>query len=94
GGLNTSPSQLLDIPANFRILVASRPLEDIHDILDTVVSPWIISRLYPRNVISSSTSPPRPAGTRSLFDNGRFKMLAQKSEGFFEWARLACEGKN
>jgi hypothetical protein len=32
----------------------------------------------------------RLAGTRSLFDNGHLKTLAQKSDGLFEWVRLAC----
>jgi hypothetical protein len=33
----------------------------------------------------------RLAGLRNFFNDAHFKTLAEKSDGLFEWARLACE---
>lgn len=87
-----SNSQLSELPKNYRILVTSRPLEDIHDALHAVAHVQHVSmddipplstehdiRLY----ISANLAGP--------FDDRHFKALAQKADGVFEWARLACE---
>ncbi|KAG1772206.1 hypothetical protein EV702DRAFT_1246600 [Suillus placidus] len=76
GKLNTSTSQLAELPANFCILVTSRPLEDLGRALHTPSHVRHISLDdVPQTVTSSS----------------HFKTLAQKSDGLFEWARLTCE---
>ncbi|KAG2337995.1 WD40 repeat-like protein [Suillus weaverae] len=95
GKLNTSTSQLVEIPANFRILLTSRPLEDInntlhaaphihHVSLDDVspVSTELDIQLYISHKLED---------LRHVFNDAHFKALALKSDGLFEWARLTCE---
>jgi hypothetical protein len=86
-------SQPAELPANARIIIISRPLQDIRD------------ALYASHVhhISMDDIPPasthndiqlyisnRLEGLRN-FNNAHFNTLAEKSDGLFEWARLACE---
>ncbi|KAG1792155.1 uncharacterized protein HD556DRAFT_1482212 [Suillus plorans] len=95
GKLNTSTSQLSDLPANFRILLTSRPLEDIHDTLHA--EPHV--RHVSLDGISSASTEldiqlyisHKLKDLHHVFDDGHFKALALKSDGLFEWARLACE---
>lgn len=92
GKLNTS-SQL--IPGNYRILVTSRPLRDIHDVLHTMPH---VNHISMDGIPPSSTNHDiqlyfslKLADLRNIFDEGHFEMLVQKSGGLFGWARLACE---
>jgi hypothetical protein len=94
GKLNIS-SQLSEMPKNFRILITSRPLEDISDTLFTAshvrhVSMDDISQVTTecdiQRYISTSL-----ADLCNTLDDVHFHMLAEKSDGLFEWARLACE---
>jgi hypothetical protein len=83
------------LPANFRILVTSRPLEDVHNVLDTAphvrhVSIDDIPAVSTERDIQFYIST-RLAGELNAFDDGHLKILAQKSDGLFELARLACE---
>ncbi|OAX39070.1 WD40 repeat-like protein [Rhizopogon vinicolor AM-OR11-026] len=93
GKLKTSPSQL---PVNIRILVTSRPLEDICEMLrvdsslrgfslDDNVTPESAERDIERYISD------KLANLRHVFDDGHFQTLSQKADGLFEWARLACE---
>jgi hypothetical protein len=90
---DASSSQPAELPANARIIIISRPLQDIRD------------ALYASHVhhISMDDIPPasthndirlyisnRLEGLRN-FNNAHFNTLAEKSDGLFEWARLACE---
>ncbi|KAG2343052.1 WD40 repeat-like protein [Suillus weaverae] len=95
GKLNTSTSQLSELPANFRILLTSCPLEDIHNILHA--APHV------RHVSLDEVSPTSTEldiqlyvshqleDLRHVFNDAHFKVLALKSDGLFEWARLASE---
>ena len=94
GKLNIS-SQLSEMPKNFRILITSRPLEDISDTLLTAshvrhVSmddiPQVSTERDIQRYISTNL-----AGLCNTFDDVHFRMLAEKSDSLFEWARLACE---
>ncbi|KAG2350100.1 hypothetical protein BDR05DRAFT_955961, partial [Suillus weaverae] len=95
GDPNTSSPQLSQLPANFRVIVTSRPLEDIGDVMNTVSHirhismdeiPTESTDLDIQVYISAMLKNPR-----NTFDDGHFKRLAQKSDGLFEWARLACD---
>ncbi|KAG2340093.1 WD40 repeat-like protein [Suillus weaverae] len=95
GKLNTSPSQLAELPENFRFLVTSRPLEDIHNTLHTAPH---VRHVSLDDVSSASTEhdiqvyiSDRLKYLRNIFNDAHFKTLALKSDGLFEWARLACE---
>jgi len=95
GKLNASSPQLTELPANLRILVTSRPLEDIQNALHTAshvrhVSMDDISPVSTEHDIQLYVST-MLADQPNTFDNGHFKTLAQKSDGLFEWARLVCE---
>ncbi|KAG2343330.1 WD40 repeat-like protein [Suillus weaverae] len=94
GDPNTS-SQLSQLPANFRVIVTSRPLEDIGDVMNIVSHIYHISMdeipiestdLDIQVYISTMLKHPR-----NTFEDRHFKTLAQKSDGLFEWARLACD---
>jgi WD40 repeat protein len=96
GKLNTSTPQQIEIPANFRIFVTSRPLEDIRHALDTV--PHVKHVSLDNNIPPESTFGDirryisnRLEGLRDVFDDADFDALTQKSVGCFEWARFACE---
>ena len=93
--LKTSTSRTTKLPANFRILVTSRPLEDFHNHLDSAPH---IRHLSLDDIPAVSTEhdvqlyiSSRLADLRNTFDDAHFKILAEKSDGLFEWARLACE---
>jgi len=84
-----------DLPANIRILLTSRPLPDIVEAL--AHSPRIHARsldaidteLTMRDIhLYVST---RLKSLRDTFSDENFQQLAAKSEGVFEWARLACD---
>lgn len=88
-------SQLSQMPKNFRILITSRPLEDISGALFTAshvrhVSMDDISQVSTEHDIQRYIST-NLADLCNTFDDVHFQMLAEKSDGLFEWARLACE---
>ncbi|KAG1845836.1 hypothetical protein F4604DRAFT_1936749 [Suillus subluteus] len=90
----TANSQLYELQDNYRILVTSRPLKDIHDALYAVAHVQHISMDDIRVPPSSTERDIQLYVSVNLagpFDGGHFKTLAQKSDGVFEWARLACE---
>ncbi|OJA14567.1 hypothetical protein AZE42_06365 [Rhizopogon vesiculosus] len=83
------------LPSNFRIIVTSRPLEDICDVLNAASH---VRRVSMDDVPTASAEhdiqlyvSTRLADPSYAFDDAHFKALAQKSDGLFEWARLACE---
>ncbi|OJA16542.1 hypothetical protein AZE42_00647, partial [Rhizopogon vesiculosus] len=84
----------LDESANVRVVVTSRPLEDIQKFLAAShircislddISPESAGRDIQRYVST------RLVDLRDTFNDADFHRLAQKSAGLFEWARLACE---
>ncbi|KIL65494.1 hypothetical protein M378DRAFT_10853 [Amanita muscaria Koide BX008] len=82
------------LPSNFRILFTSRPLLDIGEVFHNASG----VRLESMDKLSQSStthdiefySSWRLKGVEG-FGNLDFSQLAGKSDGLFEWARLACE---
>jgi len=88
-------TELTKFPAHFRVLVTSRPLDDIHRFLHDGqhvrhVSMDNISPASAERDIQHYVST-RLANLGDAFNDSDFQILAQKSDGMFEWARLACE---
>jgi len=97
GKLDIFSSEQTHLPQNIRVLVTSRPLDDIHQSLHGALHFRHISMddgVY-ISTESSEDDIQRYISTRlenlQNFDDGHFKRLAVKSDGLFEWARLACE---
>ncbi|OJA17236.1 hypothetical protein AZE42_00167 [Rhizopogon vesiculosus] len=95
GKLDTSPSQL---PVNLRVLVTSRSLEDIDNALLTASHVRHISMDSDDNISPASAErdiqlyiSTELTDLRNIFEDVHFQTLARKSDGLFEWARLACE---
>jgi hypothetical protein len=93
-------SEPLKLPANLRVLVTSRPLDDIQKYLHGASHVHHVSMDDISHVsLESSRRDIQVYISRRLnylrddegFEDGHFKMLAHKSDGLFEWARLACE---
>lgn len=90
---DTSSSQPTKFASYFRILVTSRLLPDIHDTLHDLSHVLHVSM----DDISSSSAEHdiqlylsnKLAGVSANLKDTDFNMLAQKSDGLFEWARLA-----
>ena len=84
-----------EVPVNIRILLTSRPLLDIKEALDA----------NPLSVIARSLDSDNKSTIRDIhlyvstrlkrlndtFSDKDFQNLAAKSDGVFEWARLACD---
>ena len=81
---------LKPLPKNSRIIVTSRPLEGIANALLTASHVRRISMDDIPNV-STERDIKRYISTKLTYDDGDIKRLAQKSDGLFKWAQLACE---
>ena len=95
GNLDPDSSEPMKLPANIRILVTSRPLDDISVELDAAPH---VSHISMNDLPAESTEndiclyiSKKLSGPRNAFEEEHFKELAQKADGLFEWARLACE---
>ena len=84
-----------ELPANIRILLTSRPLLDIREALDANQHSIVARSLDGDNEsticdihLYVST---RLKSLRDTFSDQDFQKLAAKSDGVFEWARLACD---
>ena len=90
--LKVLSTQGANLPANVRILLTSRPLMDIGEVLNRswhvhVRSLDDIDATHDIHLYVSTQ-------LRKLdgkFSNEDFRRLAEKSSGLFEWARLACD---
>jgi hypothetical protein len=94
--LDTFSSELAKLPKNIRVLVTSRPLDDIHEYLHGASHVRHVSMDDTSHVSTESSERDiqRYISTKlgsQDFNDGDFKTLAVKSDGLFEWARLACE---
>ena len=85
-----------ELPANIRILLTSRPLLDIGEALNTDQYS-ILARSLDR-IDNESTMrdihfyvSTRLRSIGDTFSDQDFQRLAAKSDGIFEWARLACD---
>ncbi|KAG2739030.1 hypothetical protein P692DRAFT_20919179 [Suillus brevipes Sb2] len=86
-------SQPVELLANARIIIISRPLQDIRDaLLASHVHHISMDDIPPASThndiqlyISTSLK-----GLRN-FNDAHLNTLAEKSNGLFEWARLTCE---
>jgi len=88
-------TQLTELPGNFRVVITSRPLEDIHKSLHTASH---VRHLSMDDIPPESTTrdiqryvSDKLGILGNVFNDGHFRAIAQKSDGLFEWARLACE---
>ena len=85
-----------ELPATIRILLTSRPLLDIAEALNTGQH-GILARSLDGTDIKSTISDIRLYVSTRLrsfgdtFSHQDFQRLAAKSDGVFEWARLACD---
>jgi hypothetical protein len=85
--------RITELPANFRVIVTSRPLRDIEAELADARH---IRRMSMDDISSATTE--RDIHTYvskeleglSNFGDREFTTLAEKADGLFEWARLAC----
>ena len=84
-----------ELPANVRILLTSRPLLDIGKALNA--NRHILARSLD-DIDSESTIhdihvyvSTQLRNLRDIFSHHDFQRLAAKSDGIFEWARLACD---
>jgi len=96
GKLDSSTLQPVKLPANFHILLTSRPLKDIHNTLHAM--PHVCHVSLDNNIWSASTEldiqlyvSHKLEDLCHVFNDAHFKVLALKSDGLFEWAHLACE---
>ena len=83
------------LPENLRILLTSRPLADIREVLD--VAPHVRVRSLD-DIDTESTIgdihlyvSDRLKNLGDAFSDENLQQLAAKSDGVFEWARLACD---
>ena len=84
-----------ELPANIRILLASRPLLDIGEALSA--NPSILTKSLDE-IDNESTMrdihlyvSTRLRSIGDTFSDQDFQQIAAKSDGIFEWARLACD---
>jgi hypothetical protein len=84
--------KITELPSNFRILVTSRPLRDIDDefrdashvrrlSMDDI--PEAVTKTDIRTFVSHEL--------KKVLGEKEFEDLADKADGLFEWARLACK---
>ncbi|KAG2141159.1 uncharacterized protein EDB93DRAFT_1105763 [Suillus bovinus] len=86
--------QITELPSNLRVLVTSRPLHDIEGAFHGAqhilrLSMDEIPAAVAEHDISIFVSDKLQGLPR--FGRQEFAKLAAKADGFFEWARLACE---
>ena len=84
-----------ELPANIRILLTSRPLLDIREVLNANQHS-VITRSLDGDNQSTIHDIHLYVSTRlkslgDTFSDQDFQNLAAKSDGVFEWARLACD---
>ena len=83
------------LPGNLRILLTSRPMADISEVLGA--APHVHARSLDDIDVESTISDihlyasHRLKTLRDTFSDENLWRLAEKSDGVFEWARLACD---
>ena len=86
---------LTKLPGNFRVMITSRPLEDIYKSLHTAshVHHLSMDDIPPESTIGDIQRyvSDKLGIQGDVFNDPHFHAIAQKSDGLFEWARLACE---
>ncbi|CCM06665.1 uncharacterized protein FIBRA_08950 [Fibroporia radiculosa] len=97
GGPDRLSQSTTNLPPNIRIVLTSRPLPDIESAIKG--APHI--RQISLDAVTRESAEPdvkryiasnlKPLG---VFQDADFQILAQKSDGLFEWARLACSHIN
>jgi len=95
GNVDPLSTELTKLPAHFRILITSRPLEDIRNSLHGMQHVHHVS-VDDSSLVSAERDIQRYmstklAGLGDTFDDADFQRLSKQSDGLFEWARLACE---
>ncbi|KAG2336413.1 hypothetical protein BDR05DRAFT_1005889 [Suillus weaverae] len=89
---NPAIPTITDLPDNFRFIVTSRPLGDINDEFHGVQHIRQMSMDDTPAAVAERDI--RPYVSKELeglgFQDREFAVLAEKADGLFEWARLAC----
>jgi hypothetical protein len=90
---NPAVPKLTDLPGNLRFIVTSRPLDDIDAEFQGVQG---VRQMSMDDIPPASTERDICAYvSKELegldFQDREFAVLAEKADGLFEWARLACE---
>ncbi|KIK32142.1 hypothetical protein CY34DRAFT_19261 [Suillus luteus UH-Slu-Lm8-n1] len=89
---NPAVPKITDLPGNFRFIVTSRALDDINDEFQGVQHirqmsmDEIPTALAERDIHAYVSKELEGRG----FEDRQFAALAEKADGLFEWARLAC----
>jgi hypothetical protein len=90
---NPSIPKIADLPDNFRFIVTSRPLDDIdvelHDVQN--VRQMSMDDIPPACAERDIRAYVSKELERLDFQDREFAVLAERADGLFEWARLACE---
>jgi hypothetical protein len=89
---DTAVPKITDLPGNLRFIVTSRPLDDINDEFRGIqhirqMSMDDIPRADAKRDIHAYVSKELEGLD---FQDREFAVLAEKADGLFEWARLAC----
>jgi hypothetical protein len=89
---DTTVPKITDLPGNFRFIVTSRPLDDIKNKFGGIqhirqMSMDDIPRVDAERDIRAYVSKELEGLD---FQDREFAVLAEKADGLFEWARLAC----
>jgi len=95
GNVDPLSTELTKLPAHFRVLITSRPLDDIHKSLHGMPHVHHVS-IDDSSLVSAERDIQHYISTKlavlgDTFNNFDFQRLAKQSDGLFEWARLACE---
>ncbi|KAG2338271.1 hypothetical protein BDR05DRAFT_848415, partial [Suillus weaverae] len=89
---NPAVPKITDLPGNFRFIVTSRPLGDINDEfhgvqhIQQMSMDDIPAAVAKRDIRAYVSKELEGLG----FQDREFAVLAEKADGLFEWARLAC----
>ncbi|KAG2344492.1 hypothetical protein BDR05DRAFT_189862, partial [Suillus weaverae] len=90
---NSAVPKITDLPDNFRFVVTSRPLGDINDEFHGVqhIQQMSMDDIPPAVAEGDIRAYVSKEIEGLDFQDRKFTVLAEKADGLFEWARLACE---
>jgi hypothetical protein len=90
--LNPALPKITDLPNNFRFIVTSRPLDDINNEFRDVqhIRPMSMDDIPPADAKRDIHAYVSQELEGWHFQDEQFAVLAEKADGLFEWARLAC----
>jgi hypothetical protein len=89
---STAIPKITNLPGNLRFIVTSRPLDDINDKFRDVqhIRQMSMDDIPPADAKRDIHAYVSKELEGRRFQDGEFAVLAEKADGLFEWARLAC----